>query len=489
MGSMGGMGGGMGMPGMAGAGMMPGSLANLPSSGLPGLLGWKQELLPVTVEVGHKGRWFLWKVTRQNEQEGPVLPGPLQRFLREPGPWMAVANSKAAYESQEWMKVADCFTRTGKFRWYMAESWAVNQDKSGNLNDDQHSAYKSAVRSLSTFLEKARPADELSEQIERQLHTVQSSLIDGQPDDIDAILQESALSFSEDLGNAWFLLSVVNSATRGVRSFEPATHAFVDVQLEANESAIGYFQRSGEDAPIPVRFRLDSGQWKIDSIGTNAELQQQVRIAQEHENGASPRAVVEAFREAMSDGRYSVAVQCMTDLARDEWLGEMLVAILKDNGSASFHSRYSQSGALQSSEQIDSLINRMKEITPPTIGSGTFQAAIENSTLTAGERREVTIQLAKKFPDRDRLLEFLLATRTAGHADEFKVKGTFSNSSDTELTIAKTGTWAWHADSGLPPVVVRLLQLDGVLWKLDTIIDPALKPWPLVDVPSTLEMK
>ena len=125
---------------------------------------------------------------------------------------------------------------------------------------------------------------------------------------------------------------------------------------------------------------------------------------------------------------------------------------------------------------------------PQTIGSGTFfKTALENSALTANERREVTNELAKKFPDRDGLLQLLLATRAAGKTDEFKVKGTFSNSSDTKPTITKTGTWTWNADSGLPSVEVRLLQLDVVLWKLDTIIDPALKPWPLVGEPSTPE--
>lgn len=466
-----------GMPG-GGAGGYPGEQSRFP---LPGLLGWKQEQLPVRLEVGYKGRWFRWKVTGQEQHEGPELPASLKRFLREPGPWMAVANARTAYESREWMKVADCFTRTGKFRWYMADSWSVNEDKSRFLDDDQRSAYKSAMKSLSTFLEKARPADELNEQILSQLRAIQSRLIDAEPDEVDSILQESALSFSEDLGTAWFLLNVVDSGTRSGRRFEPATCALANVQLESSERASGYFQVPNEDVQTPVRFLLENGQWKIDSIGTSAELQQQVRIAQDRENGASPRAVAEACGQAMAHGRYSAAVQCMTDLARDEWIGEMLVAILKDNGMESLHSRYSTFHASPSSEQIDALMNRMKEIMPQTISSGTFQSMLENPALTANERREVTNQIAKKFPDRNNVLQLLLATRATGHADEFKTKGTFSNSSDTKVSITKTGTWTWPADSGLPSVEVRLLQLDAALWKLDTIIDPALKPWPLVE--------
>ena len=160
--------------------------------GIPGILGWAVSDMPLKIQIVPSGRWFEWMITDCKmttvHNKARSLPLLLEQYYREPGPWMAVANAKVAYESREWMKVADCFTRTGKFRWYMAESWAVNQDKFGDLDDGHRSAYKSAVESLSTFLEKARPADELSEQIERQLQTVQSRLIDGQPDDIDAIL-------------------------------------------------------------------------------------------------------------------------------------------------------------------------------------------------------------------------------------------------------------------------------------------------------------
>jgi hypothetical protein len=369
----------------------------------------------------------------------------------------------------------------------MAERWAVKQDELRDLNDDQRSAYQFAVESLSTFLEKARPDDELNGEILSQLRAIRSRLIDAEPDEVDAILQESALTFSEDLGTAWFLLSVVHSRTRGGRPFEPATCALANVQLESSERAFGYFQLRNEDVQIPVRFLLDIGQWKIDGIGTSAELQQQVRIAQDRENGASPRALAEACGQATVDGRFSAAVQCMTELARDEWLGEMLVAILKDNGMESLHSRYSRSHTSPSSEQIDALMNRMKEIMPQTIASGTFQSMLENPALTPNERREVTIQLAKKFPDRDSLLQQLLSARAARQANEFKTNGDFSIPSNTETSITKTGTWTWQADSGLRPVEVRLLQIDGALWKIDTIIDPALKPWPLIDEPLTPE--
>ncbi|MCA9013262.1 MAG: hypothetical protein KDB01_26115, partial [Planctomycetaceae bacterium] len=48
--------------------------------------------------------------------------------------------------------------------------------------------------------------------------------------------------------------------------------------------------------------------------------------SQERKNGASPQAAVEAFREAMAEGRFQTALNCMTEDARNEWLGEMLIA-------------------------------------------------------------------------------------------------------------------------------------------------------------------
>jgi len=63
------------------------------------------------------------------------------------------------------------------------------------------------------------------------------------------------------------------------------------------------------------------GQWKIDAIGDPKEFQQQARLAQERFHGSSPQAAVEAFREAMADGRFQTALNCMTEDARNEWLG------------------------------------------------------------------------------------------------------------------------------------------------------------------------
>ncbi len=114
MGSMG-MGGAMsgGEMGMS-AQMMTG-----PGTG-PGLLGWEPRHYPLKLNISRSGRWFEWSIQSKHHSvtgsKAPTLPTSLQRFYREPGPWMAVANARATYSAKDWMKFADQFTASAMTR-------------------------------------------------------------------------------------------------------------------------------------------------------------------------------------------------------------------------------------------------------------------------------------------------------------------------------------------------------------------------------------
>ena len=111
--------------GSAGFGGAPGMIGM--SGGVPlepGLLGWRQSLLPLEVQIGRSGRWFSWSIAfhvadqpaEHHPSQVPEPPTWLHRFYREPGPWMPVANVKAAIASKDWMKLPQNFTASAKLR-------------------------------------------------------------------------------------------------------------------------------------------------------------------------------------------------------------------------------------------------------------------------------------------------------------------------------------------------------------------------------------
>ena len=98
----------VGMPGMYG----PTVRVEGPQQGL---FAWDQRFYPLIIQISRSGRWFEWSIQSKisdlaRNQKAPTLPSTLQRFYREPGPWMAVANARATYAAKDWMKLADYFT-------------------------------------------------------------------------------------------------------------------------------------------------------------------------------------------------------------------------------------------------------------------------------------------------------------------------------------------------------------------------------------------
>lgn len=470
MGSM--MGGGtMGMPG----GMMGGMAGTM-----PGLLGWDPVHYPLKINVSRSGRWFTWEIVGKSsvlEPSGkaPALPSALQRFHREPGPWMAVEKAKAAYETKNWMQVADAFTRTGRFRWYLS----AEARSDGAANNQPEFAVE--LSRLNEFIDRTRPPSEQNEKILRQLEEIKTLIRTNPAIAVEGLCGQGAQSFSEELGKAWFLMSVIDAATRHTVDFEPATYSLQGVQIDEHNNATGQLVSPNGTKSVPITFSFLDDQWKIDSIGSDEDLQQRLVISQERPNGASPRAAVEAFREAIADGRFQTAMNCMTEDARNEWLGEMLIGYVSNpnadnSGNSAVRFSIEEVRAIQqpSDANLEFLSNRMKKdprrsdrsVSPADRRKLAIEAGVFSGDLGARISKNLLLAfLDTRFQTRPKMFD----TQMLGEFQEIVVDR------------ARPELKKYHlqpVSPDQPPLELAIIQIDG-LWKLNTIIDPALKPWPL----------
>ena len=488
---MGGMSGGMGMGVPVGAGGgMSGSPAALPSSGLPGLLGWKQEQLPVRVKVGHKRRWFLWKVTRHKEQEGPVLPASLQRFLREPGPWMAIANLKSATSSRDWMQAMDSFTHRGLIQWVVkAQNRIDSLEKSVTPETNNALVTELAqIGNASTGIDTG-----FDQAIKDGYASFALNVRSGPIGQIDAELTALAELLPVNYGKETVLRTFIIAALERPDIIEPLAFPLTDVTNNDNGGASGWLSPGNGKSSIPITFVNNSG-WKIDSIGTATELQQALVQSYQKEIGRSPQTVINALQTSTTSGHFSDTIHCFTEAARDEWIGELLVAVAdRQSLGSSPIGRWKDFIADKTdplSEEIMSTFFSHQPGLMQLIDGYLQEPALNNvfsdSAAESLVRRAACIQLAQKLENRGDLLVKLFETRQRTNAGSCEITGTLGQLKVSDQPQAQTATCTWTPPKDLPPFEVEFVQFDG-LWKLNTIIDPALKPWPLTDNPPTPE--
>lgn len=475
--------------------MMSGSPHALLTSGWPGLLGWKQKQMPVTVEVGHKGRWILWNVTRQGLgkiHEGPVLPVPLRRFLREPGPWMAIANLKAATAAKDWAKAADSFTHRGRIQWYFQTTFRLSPllDRVSPEIEDalqtEFARYEATFGTVDTT--NSRPFNEGYEKLAYQARS-------GSIEQVDAGFTELVQLMPVNNSKALFLQLYMVSAMAfpDLVLVEPLALPLTDVTAIDNGEASGWLISDNGTPNMPITF-INSGGWKIDSIGTSADLQKAFLQTYQKEIGASPQTVVTALQASTKSGHFSDTVHCFTEAARDEWIGETLVAIadrqsLAGNPIGRWEDFNSEKADPSSAEIMSTFFSHQPGLTQ-AIGAYLQEPELNNvfSDLAAESsvRRAACIQLARKLENHSDLFVKLFETRQRVSAGSCEITGTLGQLKVSDQPLTQSAMWTWTTPKDLPPLEVEFVQIIG-LWKLDTIIDPALKPWPLVDEPSTLE--
>ena len=203
---------------------------------------------------------------------------------------------------------------------------------------------------------------------------------------------------------------------------------------------------------------------------------------------AMAKTFIEAFRAPLADGRIQTALNCMTEDACNEWLGEMIVAMLKGGGLSSIQSRFSEAFFFQEnhaaihSECVKNLSSLAPESQSRAFAGHSFEAMFAAPSVSAELRRQAAIDLAKLCGDRSQLVQRLLKLR-----QQYGVPTALNGALSDFRKLTETSqecVWTFAFDNPdtrteLPKLItVHILQIDG-LWKLNTIIDPALKPWPL----------
>jgi serine/threonine protein kinase len=460
--------GGMGMSG----GMMAG-----PGTG-PGLLGWEKEHYPLMVKVSRSGRWFEWTIDTSASnvdptEKAPTLPSDLARFYREPGPWMAVENARSAFETKNWMEVADAFTRTGRFRWYLN-----TEARSSGSTTRNRTEFGKEIDRLNEFFERTRPPIEKNEEILRQLREIKKLVHSIPAGAVDGVCGQGADSFSEDLGKAWFLLCVIDAATGQTVEFEPAAYRLTAVQIEESNGATGQLVSPEGTKSVPITFRFLDNQWKIESIGSNEELQLHLRNSEYAEIKAvvkNARATY-AAKEWMKLADYFTnagqarellqfyALQSRVDIALDEvakrsdnYLTQELAKLPEI--AATIHHEWN---ALNPSTQFEALSLQFRNIDPVGVDTRMVEAAQSFPSESLRKGFAIWGLMSSVFSESSALeptsrtnidigLEFELAS---GEVSSYTESG---DTASATLTIPDK-----------PPVPIRFKR-ENDQWKIDAI--------------------
>jgi hypothetical protein len=516
---MSGYGGGPGMgmaPGMGSAmsemssGMMGGSPATE-----PGLLGWEAEHYPLKLKVSRSGRWFDWSVVSEKSNPGfssvneleqgkaPALPTALQRFYREPGPWMAITNLKTATVSKDWRKVAEAFSHRSRVQWHLrTQHWidAAENSSSETLAPELVAQVQAEMSTLEKIFEESedllkRDEAQMSQQLAaEQFEQLLWEMRSGSEAEAAAAFDKFVTLVPLEYSQLLFLPPYIFSSITNPSVIEPLRSSLTDVTLTDPKTATGFLSQSGVDAKIPITF-IDDGGWKIDSIGTTTELQKEMRLAWQKLSGRSAHHVLDAFKSSIASGHFSESQYLLTDDARDEWIAEILIAAsARQRTGGPLVGRWADSQTDEvdplATELIRTILDHQPDLNqtlPSILEDPSLLSVLGDGSASAENRRTTCLQLAKKLEHRDQLFVKLMETRQRLRPDSLHLEGKIDlkkeHIEDARIFLpaeksSESATWTWNKPEGLKPIQTHFAKIDG-LWKLNSIIDPALKPWPL----------
>ena len=399
-------------------------------------------------------------------------------------------NARTAYGAKEWQKLADCFTQAGKYRWtlrthsMMSTNASPLPEEEAKLRMEKYRAEIERLSLLQGDVGTIIDQHPLAEGYGRR-RLLLDQFLWCPANESDAALTKFTETISETVVDSAFVGWTIQSAFLWpeVGHFDFDGWQITGVKPTEGIATANLVTKEGTP-PMPVRFVKHDGQWKIDAIGTSEELQQQVRIALERQNGDSPRAAVEAFREAMADGRFQTALNCMTEDARNEWLGEMLLGLMNTTSDAEAPTHPKQPGSASRFDwpndhfQIRSSVGgQFDNIAREVIDL----PEIRDRSLTADQRRKLAIGLARRIEGAPDYLPLLLENRAILLPVVFAPAAFGEFEEVPDRTKPEKGAKKYRlqpASPDQPPLELDIIQIDG-LWKLNTIIDPAMKPWPL----------
>lgn len=243
----------------------------------PGVIGWSPGFYPLQIEIARSGRWFTWAINSENSiflpsDKAPTLPTALQRFYREPGPWMAIANARFAINNRNGAILNDQWTAAGKLRETLLEAALrakltairlASGDKAAEIADEYSERMSQEYRLWTNNGDRLPPDVQ-----ERIIALAQAS----DPEQLDSVLEKEAATLQPDQLRTSFIGAVIlslafeaerpESALMGLRLSEVSSYS------ETGDVASAILSIP-DQPPVPVRFRRESGIWKIDSIGSN----------------------------------------------------------------------------------------------------------------------------------------------------------------------------------------------------------------------------
>ncbi len=494
--------------GMSGGGTdmgMPGMYAPSVSIEGPrqGLLGWDQWFYPLKVHASRSGRWFEWSIQSKDadwvrKQKAPTLPSALQRFYREPGPWMAITNLKTATASKDWRRVAEAFSHRSRVQWYSrTQHWidAAESSSSETLAPELVAQVQAEMNTLEKIFEEskdllirdeARMSQELTaEQHEQLLWEMRS----GSEAEAAAAFEKVVALAPTDYSKILFLPAYIFSTITNPSANEPLRSTLTDVTLKDPKTASGFLSQSGADAKIPITF-IDDGGWKIDSIGTTTDFQKAMRLAWQKLSGRSIHRVIDALKSSTASGHFSESLYLLTDDVRDEWIAEILIAAWVFQGKKDLLvGRWAESQADEGNPLAIELIRTILDHQPnlresllSVLEDASLVSVLGDRSVSAASRRISCLELARKLENRDQLFVKLMETGQRLRPDSLLLDGTMSPIAHDDFHPAQSSTesttWTWNKPEGLKPIQIHFVKIDG-LWKLNTVIDPAMKPWPL----------
>ena len=263
-----------------------------------------------------------------------------------------------------------------------------------------------------------------------------------------------------------------------------------DVTTTDSKTAFGFLSNSGIDEKIPITF-IDDGDWKIDSIGTTADFQKAMRLAWQKLSARSCPRVIDALKSSMESGHFSESLLCLTEDVRDEWIAEILIAAsVQQRPGSPLIGRWVESPVDEGNSLATELIKTILEHQPNL--NQTLPSILEDASLVSvlgdrsahdESRRTTCLELASRLENRDELFVKLMETRQRLRPDSLRQEGkadmlNVNNIFPTLENAHESANWTWRAPEGLKPIQIHFVKING-LWKLNSILDPALKPWPL----------
>lgn len=252
---------------------------------MPGLLGWyslrmtqPNSAVAASIQIRRKGRWFEWKLSGDDSfQRGPELPDVIQRFYREPGPWMAVLNARAAYNMNAWATLANCFTHTGRFDWARAVSQSSTFDdlfapsQPRNWLEPAFQGTAAAFRGFCRLTDVEYRQSNADPSWSAKVREICIAVVAANSENERREVLLAEVPKLPIVGSAYYFLQVALAQRiqldKGGPSFILARDAELVCDAPNGDSAEG-FLKFPDGSEAPIRFRFVDNEWKIDAILT-----------------------------------------------------------------------------------------------------------------------------------------------------------------------------------------------------------------------------